>query len=357
MLGFLERYAETTFSRAPLCDCDRLVFAQTVYLDLSGAEKGCLLSEAIAAADFSGGDVSEVRFGFQKRDDMKLCAAVAAAGRYAGVRLIDFCRIAEDGAVFTAMTLALPDGMRLIVFRGTDNSLAGWKEDFELAYRQEIPAHRHAVEYARSMAVGADRFELIGHSKGGHLALYAATGLDPEALANMAWAVSFDGPGFSREILESRDFETARDRMRVLIPRSSIVGQLFDQPVRREFVESRLVSVMQHYPYLWKTLGYMIMPAVDQSGSARIFGKTMHGLMKEMSQADRESLIENVYSIICATKAETLNDIVYGWFSNTIPVARALLSKDRDTYRLFIRTIMAFLRSAARALNNTEEEQ
>lgn len=358
MLKYLDAYGDIGFEEVRLCDADRLVFAQLVYLDFSGACPGDKLRDALVKVDFSGAEVSEVRFGFQKRDDMRLLRGIYEADRYAEVRLMDFTRIADEGTTFAAMTLELPIGRRMIVYRGTDNSLAGWKEDFELAYRQEIPSHRYAVEYVRRMARGAAEFEIIGHSKGGHLALYAATGLDDDMRPALRAAVSFDGPGFSREIMEARDFDAVKDRMCVIIPRSSVVGLLFSQPVERLFVESRHLGVLQHYPYFWKINGGGLQVCQVQTASARIFGLTVQGLLREMAVGEREKLIESVYEILCATNAETLNDMVRGWFSNTIPVARALLGRDRDTYKLFIRTIMAFLRSAAKALDpkNTEDD-
>lgn len=355
MLGFLNEYGNTAFSEMPLCDADRLIFAQLVYLDISAACGGAGLSDALADVSFAGGISSEVRFGFQTRDDIKLRDSICASQRYAGIKLYDFTRINDEGTTFTAMTLDLPDGLRLIVFRGTDNSLAGWKEDFDLAYRQEIPSHRFASEYALRMTREVRDFELIGHSKGGHLALYAASGLG-DASKNLRTAVSFDGPGFSREMLDNRDFSSVRDRICVLIPRSSVVGLLFEQPVEKLIVESRMVSLLQHYPYFWKINRGSFTVSEAQTRTARIFGRTVQGLMDGLSLADREKLIESVYEIIRTTNAETLNDIVRGWFSNTIPVARALIGRDRDTYKLFIKTIMAFLRSAAKALNYTEEK-
>jgi len=137
-----------------------------------------------------------------------------------------------------------------------------------------------------------------------------------------------------------------------------VVGLLFTQPVERLFVESRSVSVLQHYPYFWKIRGGGFVAGASRSVSARIFGKTVQGLLCELDAADRERLIESVYEIIASTEAATLNDMLRGWFANTIPVARALLGRDRDTYRLYIRTIMSFLRSLGRALemNDPEDE-
>ncbi len=358
MLNFLKEYGGISLAEAPLCDADRLVFAQLVYIDLHAAAVGDFLKNALQKADFSGTEDSEVRFGFQSKDDMKLCAAVADAERYSRIRLVDFFRCAEDGYPFAAMTLELPDGSRLIVYRGTDNTIAGWKEDFDLAFRPELPSHRRAVNYAAQMSAGECAFELIGHSKGGHLALYAASGLSDDAVRRLRAAVSFDGPGFSQEMLECRNFSAIIDRACVIMPRSSVVGMLFTQPVERLFVESRSVSLLQHYPYFWKICNGGFVASEKVSPSARIFGKTVQGLMEEMCLEDREKLIESVYEIISATHAHTLNDILRGWFMNAIPVARALLGRDKDTYKLFIRTIMAFLRSAARALDfhSTEDE-
>ena len=47
---------------------------------------------------------------------------------------------------FAAMTYRLTLDTYLIVFRGTDDSIIGWKEDFHMTYMKEIPAHQIIVQ-------------------------------------------------------------------------------------------------------------------------------------------------------------------------------------------------------------------
>ena len=51
---------------------------------------------------------------------------------------------------FAAMTYRLTLDTYLIVFRGTDDSIIGWKEDFHLTYMKEIPAQKHALRYLKN---------------------------------------------------------------------------------------------------------------------------------------------------------------------------------------------------------------
>ena len=354
MLEYLRSFGTVKFEDRGLNDADRLVFSQLAYLGFDPSVRNVPLSDALARVDFGGGQPSQVRFGFQHRDDRELCR-LADCPRYARLRMLDFtCAYDPERArQFAAMTLSFPDGGVMIVFRGTDNTLAGWKEDFNLAYMDEIPSQGMAAAYADEMAKGAEYVEMCGHSKGGNLALYAAVFCEREIQARLRGAVSFDGPGLSRAVVESYAFASVEDRLRLRIPRSSLVGLLFHQPEDVRPVECRGLSLAQHYPYFWKTEGMDLKYAVGLSPAGRKLGLSVCGMIEKLPPHARVRLVETIYEIVSVTGAETLNDLVNGWAGNTVAVAKRLLKADIDDYLLLLRILAAFWLSAAEAFGVT----
>lgn len=348
MLNYLRDYGGVGFTDRALNDVDRLVFSQLVYLNFDAAAQDIPLSEALEAVDFGGNEPSEVRFGFQHRDDRELCR-LAACTRYAGMRMLNHLRSYDPvrEKQFAAMTLRMPDDMHLIVFRGTDNTLAGWKEDFNLAFRDEIPSQGMACAYLEEVARDAAVIELCGHSKGGNLALYAAANCDAGIQARIRDAVSFDGPGLSRRCIESEGFLRIRDKLRLRIPQASLVGLLFHQPEDVRVVECRGLSLLQHYPYFWKCEGMNLKYARQLSPAGRKLAQSICSTIEKLPQNEREQLVEAIYEIVSTTGAETLNDLVSVWVSSTPAVLKQLRGMDRSFYKMLLKILAAFWISVA----------
>lgn len=352
MRSYLKQYGGVQSADRPLNDVDLLVFAQLSYVDFSleGVRSGMPFCEALTLA--AEAQPSEVRYRFQHKDDRELCLLAAAASRYSGIVFHDFLKNSDpvEEKQFAALTLKLPDGRVLVAFRGTDNTLSGWKEDFNLAFMDSVPSQRMAAAYIEEIARSARRMILCGHSKGGNLALFAAVTAAEEVGERIECAVSFDGPGLSAEMVQSEAFRLREPKLRVVLPRGSLVGLLFDQPANVRIVQSRSMSMLQHYPYFWKTEGMDFRYAGTISRVSALAGRTMQGLMRELSPEAREQFIEAVYEIIAETKADTLNDLTGRWLQSAAAVAGKLFSTDVQTYRLFLKVLTTFLRSAAEAV-------
>lgn len=95
---------------------------------------------------------------------------LAETNRYGDLRLCYYQNSVnlEEESQFCALCIELPDhSFSYISFRGTDNSLIGWKENFRMSY-QIVPAQRKAVDYLNYVAHKLEgRLMVGGHSKGG----------------------------------------------------------------------------------------------------------------------------------------------------------------------------------------------
>ncbi len=358
MLDYLSRFGDVPFSHSPMNDVDLLIFAQLAYMDFAAVdETPCSFTYALAHASFADSpDPSEDRFSFQKKDDLQLASLAASCPRYQDILFAGFTRHFDPQAEtqFAALSLLLDEENLLIAFRGTDNTLAGWKEDFNMAFMDEIPAQHMAREYLECMEANTPavrRITVAGHSKGGNLALYSASVCHPAVQDKIALAVSFDGPGLNGRVIGSEGFARMKGRMRAVLPRSSLVGLLFEQPPDTRIVSSRVFSILQHYPYFWKTKEMDFLYAASHSKTGALLGSSLMGLMEKLPPEAREQLIEAVYDIIASSEADTFNGMAARWLQNAAAIAARLFRTDAETRRLFLTAITAFLASAAQALD------
>lgn len=361
MIDYLKTYGGVPFSESPVNDVDRLIFAQLAYMDFETVnETDCPFSYALAHASFADSDdPSEDRFSFQKKDDLLLASLSASCPRYQDIRFLRFTRHFDPDAQtqFAALALTLPDHHLLIAFRGTDNTLAGWKEDFNMAFMDEIPAQRMALDFLEETAKDAPHVTVIGHSKGGNLALYASGACSCSLQDRIGLAVSFDGPGLNVKMIQSEGFARMEARMRVVRPRASLVGMLFKQPKDIRTIDSRVFSTLQHYPYFWKTEGmdfiYLSGPSIDSV----LMSKTLCGMLEKLPAEARERFVEAVYEILSASEADTFNDLAGTWLRSAAAIAGRLFRTDSETRRLFLRVLSAFLSAAAQALSEAASRE
>ena len=355
MLNYLSEYGAVSFKDAPLCDVDRLIFAQLAYMAFEQVDQSnCPLAYALAHAVWADSpDPSEDRFSFQKKDDKRLAQLCASSLRYSNIRFVSFVRHLdpEREIQFAALSLRIAENHLLIAFRGTDNTLAGWKEDFNMAFLDEIPAQRMARIHIEETAMLAERISVCGHSKGGNLALYAAAMCAPSVQEKIDCVVNFDGPGLNEHLIHSDGFLRIQPRMRAILPRESLVGLLFEQPENIRIVDSRVFSLLQHYPYFWKTKGMDFIELTQPARISAIFGESVCGMIERMDAQSREQLVEAVYDIIAASEADTLTDFASNWLKSSTAVVARLFRTDSQTRRLFQRTINAFLSSAAQVIS------
>ena len=363
---YLTAHGADSFAARPLCDVDLLVFAQLSYCDfLPAAPLSCLsvAAQTVLRSPVSQDD-TEQRFPFQRKDDEQLLHLVMGSARYAQMRFLCFEREYDGENVQFAALALQTEGQNIVVFRGTDCTLAGWKEDVDLCYRMPVPAQRLAAAFLEKIAAMDDLpLCVCGHSKGGNLALYAALNAKESVRNRVASVVSFDGVGLPEHVLKSFESQPAfaplLSRIRVILPEASVVGVIFPQPGVIRTVDCRYISLLQHYPY------HFVVEGTDFVDSTRtLFSRgaaiAIDAFLDQLTLTERERFVTLMYDIVRATQAQTLQDILRGWFKNTVPVTKKLMNVlDQDSVKLYLKVIKSFYKALAHSagvlLNEKED--
>ncbi len=211
---------------------------------------------------------------------------------------------------FAACTFFFPDGSAYAAFRGTDNSLAGWKEDFNLTFMEEVPSQISARTYLEDIA-GTDPAHLYvgGHSKGGNLAEYAALTCREQTFAKVERVFNHDGPGFAFKASKRIDEPAYKAKLSKTVPESSVFGMLMESRADYRVVQSTGVLFAQHASTHWVVENGDFVEVGKISPEAAILSSTMNSWAKSYEPEKRELFIDAVYDIFCAADADTWREL------------------------------------------------
>lgn len=347
-------YAQTafdSFDERSFCAVDSLVFAWLSYLHLP--------SDMPQLTGWRGLDVRELLRAecyqdmiddlWDPQGSRALLEAVAASPRYRGVRVSGYRAVSDVATTeqFAAVTFRFPAGFSYVSFRGTDSTIVGWKEDFNMAFRCPVPAQESAARYVDEAAAAIDGPLLCGgHSKGGNLAVYGAAMCSDDARNRIERAFSHDGPGFVEEFLSGGAFAGLSGRIDKTLPQSSIFGMMFETQEDYAIVGSTEFSLLQHNPFSWVVDGCDFVYRERLSAGARYVDSSIREMLLAVTPSERERFVDALFSVLEATGAVRFADIA-GNLRESLPVMlQAAQGFDKDTRRLVSQTIAAILKCA-----------
>ncbi|MBR6569251.1 MAG: DUF2974 domain-containing protein [Clostridia bacterium] len=333
-----------TLAERPFDELDALILSQLVYLPLDDfLPRGtrCTVAEACVCLRKY---VPENSQDFFVKRRWKLFDVCAALPRYADWQIADYVSEIdkEKEMQFCACTYDLLNGSRVIVFRGTDLTLVGWKEDFNMSYGT-VPSQHEAAEYVHRAAQGnGDALYLCGHSKGGNLSIYAAAVTDASTRERIRRVYSFDAPGVDEATLHSHGYELISERIDSYLPQSSIVGMLLNYHPVYTVVKANTLGVLQHDPISWQVRGgaFVTLPGVDRISS--ITDETVHAWLAEVEPDERRFLVDTLYRVVASSQADLLTELVTDWKESAnrmLEAVRGLTQEERKSVKRLLKTL------------------
>ena len=242
-------------------------------------------------------------------NQVKLWKRVSASERYKDLKLLSAVgeKIEDDkGAEQYAASLFQEGSEYYLVYRGTDESLTGWKEDFNMAICEEIPSEKRALESLEKVTENIDGIHILGHSKGGTLALYAALKAKEEVFNKIKDIYIFDAPGLPDSMIEKERWEKIQGITRSYIPSSSIIGMLFNTTENSVVVKSSSLGLLQHDAFTWLLSGGKFITQPDITYRSHKIDSTVKNFLKMLDKNERETLVEVLYKILKATEEENV---------------------------------------------------
>lgn len=353
LFSYLQWRGDLPFSQVPLTSVDNLLFSTLVYVDFSGIVPESDTHSVplhVAADAFLALADREARV--RLKTDLKLLEAMAAAPRFRDVHLMYYRtkHLLEEETQFAAMTYLLPDGTAFLCFRGTDYSLVGWKEDFNMSFRDSIPAQVEALAYTEEFAKNNPvLMRLGGHSKGGNLAVYAAAKSAQDIQQRIITVYNNDGPGFTQSLMGDEGYLRMVPKIRTYIPESSVIGILLEHEEPYKVIKSRQVSILQHESYSWECMGGDFVYAEALSEQSQFLDKTVALWIADMTNQQRSDLVDTLYHLLRSGGASQVQDLLQP--KNILALFREF-NTNEQARKLLTGEFLDFLKIAANNLSD-----
>lgn len=336
IVDYVQWRGDIPLAQVPFGAVDALVLSYLSYMPFEGLvtdafeTEGPLLSEVAAhllEQGLSGGCAID-----NGKEDCRLLEALKDSERFGTMRLTGYVSRfdRETEEQFSAITFLPPQGLTLIAFRGTDSSVVGWKEDFNMSFSTEVPAQGAALDYVmRASSALPTQIILSGHSKGGNLAAYAGVFAPESVQERIRCVYNFDGPGFNEALLETPQFRKMDMRIHTFVPQSSMVGILMWHAEPFIVVRSDSVGVFQHNPYSWQVMGGRFVTLPERTRESHLAEETIKSWLAALPPEERKRFIDGVYSVLSVSDGHNVADLFEA--RNVRAILRAVSSMDEET--------------------------
>lgn len=243
--------------------------------------------------------------------------------------------IPEENEQFSALTVTLPDGVRYVTFRGTDDTIFAWKEDFLMIVEAVIPAQRDALSYLLQAAETPGPLLVGGHSKGGNAAVFAAMMAPPAVQDRLLAVYNNDGPGFREDILAKPEYLRIRSKVHTLVSQHTMVGKLLCHETHCQIVRSDRAWIAAHDALNWQVLGTQFVRCEDYAPSSKAFEDALVDLQGRMNPEERRQFVDAMFDILTSTGAVTLTDLTEHRLRQALLMARELRQAP-EVYRFML---------------------
>lgn len=333
-----------TFVEREFNDVDSLVLCQLSYLKMQHLIPGLEdEQEFVPFRSVLREENSEQVFADERyrEDNLKLTAAVLQSRRFAEMKVNFFIDILdkEMEVQFSALTYLLGEDMEnqplyYIAYRGTDENLVGWKEDFTLAFSEPVVGQLYAARYMRKAAAHLpEKFYMGGHSKGGNLAVFAAMSSSAALQERICQVYSHDGPGFKPQVMERYEYGRIRDKVKKILPRSSMVGMLLERGSDYNVVESSSYGLMQHNPYTWEvdTEAGSFVPMEELKNSVRLMDSAVTDWILGLDDEQISRFSDVLFRLLAASETDNLIDFAADWKKSISGILQELKEVDEES--------------------------
>jgi hypothetical protein len=361
LFDYLSWRGDLDFTQSPVNPVDFVIFSQLSYLPFEDIVPGPDDNEGInfhlALKSLSEKVQKKTlyrKYSLSFKEDPAFISALISSNRFKNCHIFGYVNQIDDEREiqFSALCISTGNNSYSVVFRGTDASFVGWKEDFNMAFRETIPSQKEAVKYFEKIASLVNgELRIGGHSKGGNLAVYAAAFCKKKIQERICDIYCFDSPGFFRKILESEGFSAVKNRIHSYIPQFSVVGMLLERESSYTVIKSSETGLMQHSLFSWEVTHNDLIHGGEVTQGSRFIGKTLREWIDGLDNEQREKFIDALYAILYTSEIKSIHDLESSWFASAGKLIKSIGNIDEPTRKLVWNTFSELFRSAGRNID------
>lgn len=355
IMDYLNWRGDLSFKQDKVNEVDAIILARFSYLPFKYINLDKI--ENIANIANKMKDISLDKFIW--KDDKEFIIKLGKTNRYKNLIISDYEEILDIEAEkqFAAVTIWLPNRYKYISFRGTDTSLVGWKEDFNMSFMQDIPSQKEAVKYLNKIGKKyREKLIIGGHSKGGNLAIYSSMFCDEKIKKKILEIINADGPGFDKSIILSENYKKIVDRIDTYIPQSSVIGRLLEHEDEYQVVQSIQRGIMQHDIYSWQVNATSLVHVPNLTNDSHILDRAVRNWLQNTTPERRKNFINIIYEVIITSEAEDINDFGVDTIKKITKVIKSYRNIDKEDKKEIEEMIKLLFQSTIKSIKENKEE-
>lgn len=355
IMKYLEFRGDLTLKQDELNEIDKIILARFSYLpfkEITLDRKDTIENISIKMKDLSLDK-------FIWKADKEFIIKLGQSKRYKNLKVTDYEEIMDVQAEkqFAAITIWLPHRFKYISFRGTDMSLVGWKEDFNMSFMKDIPSQKEGVKYLNE--IGKKYFgKLIvgGHSKGGNISIYSSIFCENKIQRKILEIINADGPGFDETIITSKNYLKISEKVNTYIPQSSIIGRLLEHEEDYEIIHSTEKGLMQHDIFSWQIEGTRLKRIQKLTGESQFVNKVVRNWLQNTTPKQRENFVNIIYDVLISTEAKDFNEFGIDTLIKIKTIIKSYQNIEKEDKKEIEEMFKLFLESAIKTLKEKRRE-
>lgn len=354
MMDYLDWRGDLTLAQAPFNEVDNLILSQLVYINFE-----YIVPARWNDAFITIGEAAKRYFALYSEEQMQqlsyvvrisipLLRKLAQSPRFANAKLCKFESVIDLDRTkqFAAMHIELDDGTIYIAYRGTDNTIVGWKENFNMSISMPVAAQYEAVRYLEDTTEeGEQQLRLGGHSKGGNLAVYAAVMCCAGIKQRIIEVYNNDGPGFDIKMIKTEAYQQLREKIRTIVPQSSIVGMLLEHEEAYIVVQSYVSLLMQHETFSWEVMGSSFVKGENLEKKSELLDITLKSWLGQLDKTQRQQFVSALFHVFEVGDIRTFEDLGRAKWQKINEMIRTL-NQSQEYKLVLIKTLKLLLKEA-----------
>ena len=303
---YLNQYKDISLQEKRFNEVDALIIALLSYVPYD--ELGFVRGKKKASDVFKLADAYSPTYGTSERKikHIRLLKEFCLSNRF-GKSTFAFFRKERDplnDKQFQAICILLNNNL-YVSFCGTDATTLGWKEDFNMSFLETVPSEVEAAKYANYIAAKFwfKKIYLLGHSKGGRLAITAAKRLNNKKRLGAIY--SFDAPNFPTSCYDD-DYKAIDPYIHAFTPTESIIGRLMPEFRAKKIVCSSNSLLMQHDAYSWLIDGHSFVYGSEYTEKSTRIVKTINHTLTTSKEQTKHLFVETFFDILERLNVEKL---------------------------------------------------
>ena len=348
ILDYIMWRGDLSFENDKLNELDKLIFARMSYLPFK--EINFDGKETIRNLSIKFSNVGKGKFLWPYDD--KLIEMLGSSNRFQNIEVSDYLEIMDTKAEkqYASITIHLPHNIKYISFRGTDSTIVGWKEDFNMSFSHNIPSQLEAVKYLNMIGKKYPNSSLIlgGHSKGGNVAVYAGIYANDSITNRIEQIINAEGPGFSESVINDEKYTRLKDRIKTFIPQESVIGRILEHQEDYIVIRSNQKGLLQHDIYSWEVGPGFLIQIKEVTHESQVMNAFTNEWFNTTTPEEREKVINVLYEILAKSDVKKTSDIPKVLLKNTKVVLKNLKDmneEDKKEVEKMINRVMKLIKN------------